>query len=156
MVDGIQYVSLAVGWGGAPPALWVRFTENIYPGTIFTFALDATQSFAGFTKTKPKELINLTLPASKEELENGQKLYQTKCLGCHGPMGANGGSIPNLAYSTEPTFAIMEDIVLNGMYLKKGMPNFLGRLSRKDVGEIKKYILFSARELRAAKEISVK
>jgi quinohemoprotein ethanol dehydrogenase len=152
MVDGVQYVSLAVGWGGATPALWVRFTEDIYPGTIFTFALDANQRFAGFAKSKPKELINLTVSASEEELKNGQTLYQKKCLGCHGPMGANGGSIPNLTYSNEATFGIMEDIVLNGMYLKKGMPNFSGRLSRKDVSEIKKYILHSASELRATEK----
>jgi quinohemoprotein ethanol dehydrogenase len=67
-------------------------------------------------------------------------------------MGANGGSIPNLTYSNEATFGIMEDIVLNGMYLKKGMPNFSGRLSRKDVSEIKKYILHSANELRATEK----
>ncbi len=63
-------------------------------------------------------------------------------------MGANGGSIPNLAYSSEGTFAIMEDIVLKGMYLKKGMPNFSGRLSVKEVNEIKNYILHSATEMR--------
>jgi hypothetical protein len=39
-------------------------------------------------------------------------------------MGANGGSIPNLVYSNEATFKIIEDIVLKSMYLKKGMPDF--------------------------------
>jgi quinohemoprotein ethanol dehydrogenase len=152
MVDGIQYVSLAVGWGGAPPALWVRFTEDIYPGTIFTFALDANQPFVEFVNRTPKELINLSVTVSKDELKNGQILYQKNCLGCHGPMGANGGSIPNLTYSNEGTFAIMEDIVLKGMYLKKGMPNFSGRLNQKELNEIKKYILHSANALREAKK----
>jgi quinohemoprotein ethanol dehydrogenase len=122
------------------------------PGTIFTFALDANQSFAGFAKTKAKELINLSVSATVDELKTGQILYQKNCLGCHGPMGANGGSIPNLTYSNEGTFAIMEDIVLKGMYLKKGMPNFSGRLNQKEVNEIKKYILHSAIVLREAKK----
>ena len=152
MVDGVQYVSIAVGWGGAPPALWVRFTEDIYPGTIFTFVLDGHQNFVGFAKTKRRELINLSVSGSKEEVNNGQKLYVRNCLGCHGPMGANGGSIPNLAYSSNGTFAIMDDIVLKGMYLKKGMPNFSGRLSAKEVNEIKNYILHSANEMRLNNE----
>jgi quinohemoprotein ethanol dehydrogenase len=68
-IDGKQYVSIAVGWGGAPPALWVRFTEDIYPGTIFTFALDTNESFAGFAKTKPKEFVHLPVSASKDQFK---------------------------------------------------------------------------------------
>ena len=143
MIDGRQYVSIAVGWGGAPPALWVRFTEDLYPGTIFTFALDADKRYDGFYETKPKELIQINFTATKEEIKNGQLLYGQYCLGCHGPMGANGGSIPNLAYSSEGTYAIMEEIVLKGMYLKKGMPNFSDRLDQKNVADIKNYILHS-------------
>jgi quinohemoprotein ethanol dehydrogenase len=148
MVDGVQYISIAVGWGGAPPALWVRFTENISPGTIFTFALDRNQTYAVGSNAKPKELISLPVSASEDELNNGKVLYRKNCFGCHGPMGANGGSIPNLTYSSDETFGIIEDIVLKGMYLKKGMPDFSGRLSPKDVNEIKNYILYSANELR--------
>ena len=149
MIDGKQYVSIAVGWGGGIPALWVRFTEESYPGTIFTFALDAKQMYSGFYETKPKELVKLNFSATKDEIKNGQELYGKYCTGCHGPMGANGGSIPNLAYSNEGTFGIMEDIVLKGMYLKKGMPNFSDRLNQKEVTNIKNYILNSANEMRS-------
>jgi quinohemoprotein ethanol dehydrogenase len=151
MVDGTQYVSIAVGWDGAPPALWVRFTDDIHPGTIFTFALDAKETFAGFSKAKPKGLINLRVETSEDQLANGQRLYRINCLGCHGPMGANGGSIPNLAYSDEGIFGIMEDIVLKGMFVTKGMPNFSGRLNREEIGDIKNYILHSANEMREGK-----
>jgi quinohemoprotein ethanol dehydrogenase len=70
-------------------------------------------------------------------------------------MGDNGGAIPNLRYSSEGTFAIIEDIVLKGMYLKKGMPNFSDRLDQKDVNNIKNYILHSANELRSEKNKAV-
>ncbi len=39
MVDGVQYVSIAVGWGGAEGILDQAMTENINPGTVYTFAL---------------------------------------------------------------------------------------------------------------------
>jgi len=35
------------------------------------------------------------------------------------------------------------------MYLKKGMPNFSDRLNKKDVSDIKNYILQSANESRS-------
>jgi quinohemoprotein ethanol dehydrogenase len=79
-------------------------------------------------------------------------LYNANCRACHGWMGDNGGSIPNLAYASEGTFAIIEDIVLKGMYLKKGMPNYSDRLNQKDVSDIKNYILHAANELRSKKK----
>lgn len=78
-------------------------------------------------------------------------MYEANCRTCHGWMGANGGSIPNLTYSTEGTFGIIENIVLKGMYLKKGMRNFSGRLNQKEVNDIKNYIFYSASELRSNK-----
>jgi quinohemoprotein ethanol dehydrogenase len=66
-------------------------------------------------------------------------------------MGNNGGAIPNLTYSSEGTLGIIEDIVLKGMYLKKGMPNFSDRLDQKDVNNIKNYVLHAANELRSKK-----
>ncbi len=150
MIDGKQYVSIAVGWGGNP-GIRVRFTKENYPGTIFTFALDANQTYSGFYETKPKELIQLPFSASKDEINNGQALYNYHCRSCHGWAGNEGGAIPNLAYSNEGTFGILEDIVLKGIFLKKGMPNFSGRLNQKEVANIKNYILYSANEMRTKK-----
>jgi len=152
MVDGKQYVSIAVGWGGGPPALWVHFTEDMHPGTVFTFALDADQPNNMTSNPRSKDLINLTSTATTDELKSGQILYAKNCLGCHGPMGANGGSIPNLAYSSEGTYGIFKDIVLRGMYIDKGMPDFSGRLDEKQVTDIKNYLLHSAGAMRVKQE----
>lgn len=148
MINGKQYVTIVVGWGGNPGHR-VRFTEENYPGTIFTFALDANEKYDGFYKSKPKELIQLPVAANTAEISNGQLLYNSNCRSCHGWMGDNGGSIPNLTYSSEGIFGIMEDIVLKGIFINKGMPNFSNRLNPKEVGEIKNFILHSANELRA-------
>ncbi|MBA4056486.1 MAG: PQQ-dependent dehydrogenase, methanol/ethanol family, partial [Marivirga sp.] len=93
----------------------------------------------------------LPISATAEEISKGQLLYNANCRTCHGRMGDNGGAIPNLTYSSEGTFEIIEDIVLKGMYLKKGMPNFSDRLNQKEVHDIKNYILHSTNELRSKK-----
>ena len=38
MVDGVQYLSIAVGWGGVF-GIWDRVTELRSPGTVYTFAI---------------------------------------------------------------------------------------------------------------------
>ena len=63
-------------------------------------------------------------------------------------MGMNGGSIPNLAYSKEAVFDIMNNILLEVIFLEKGMPNFTDRLSTEDVEMIKNYIVDSAKNMR--------
>lgn len=151
MIDGKQYVSIAVGWGGNPGHR-VRFTEQNYPGTVFTYALNANETYKGFYKIPPKQLIQLPVTASAKEINDGKLLYDANCRTCHGRMGDNGGSIPNLTYSSESTFGIMENIVLKGMYLSKGMPNFSDRLSQKDLSNIRNYIFYAANELRGNKK----
>ncbi len=151
-VDGVQYVSIAVGWGGGPPAKWERFTDDIYPGTIFSFALDSTQTFAARGIGRRTKLIELEVTATQDQISNGKKLYSDNCLRCHGPIGTNGGSVPSLLYSLENTFAMIDYIVLKGAFLSKGMPSFSGHLNSEEVSDIKNYILYSAAELRLEKE----
>ena len=153
-VDGKQYVSIGVGWGGAL-GLRSKFTKENYPGTVFTFALDAKQQHAGFYESKPKELINMDFSASKEDIANGSILFKEYCNTCHMPLGKGGSIFPDLAYINEGMFANFEDILLKGTLLKKGMPNFHGRLNQKEVGDIKNYILYSANQLRKNESTSL-
>ena len=60
-VDGKQYVSIAVGWGGVGGLFRKTHTKENYPGTIFTFTLDAKGTYPDFYSTKPQQLINLEL-----------------------------------------------------------------------------------------------
>ena len=147
IVDGKQYVSIAVGWGGVGGLFLGTFTKENYPGTIFTFALDAKATPPDFYSTKPRELINLDVTASKEEIAKGAALFGKYCSTCHGLWNPKS-MIPHLTYSSESTFSIFENIVLQGMYLKKGMPNFGDRLDKEDINNIKQYILHTAKEMR--------
>ena len=138
-VDGIQYVSILVGWGGVV-GLHVSYTEQNNPGTLYTFALDKNAPFPDFPKSPKKQLVDLNFDASKQVLENGAKLYKRYCGNCHG-----GGTIPDLKYSSEHIFNSFQNIVGEGVFLGLGMPNFKDRLTEKEIEDVKHYILSEAK-----------
>jgi quinohemoprotein ethanol dehydrogenase len=150
--DGKQYVSIAAGWGGVV-GLRSKFTENIYPGTVYTFALNEKTAMPVFAKQAKKNLINLPFSATKEELARGGTLYMQYCLMCHGAPAEGGGALPDLANANEAVHKIFKDIVLKGLLLSNGMPNFGKRLNEKDVTAIHDYILSSAKQQIAKQNI---
>ncbi|MEX2234460.1 MAG: cytochrome c [Cyclobacteriaceae bacterium] len=114
---------------------------------MYTFALDANEPYPQYHTEEEKKPVELAFTATKEEIKNGDMLYNKYCAQCHGRMGDKGGAIPNLAYSKATTFSIFEHIVLKGMFISKGMPDFSNTLSAQEVKNIKNYILFSAENM---------
>jgi quinohemoprotein ethanol dehydrogenase len=144
-VEGKQYVSIAAGWGGVL-GLGSRYTEELYPGTVYTFALDASAPMPEFPKKGKMQLIDLEVSATKEDLADGETLYVQYCMACHGNVGDGPGALPDLGYSSEAVHKAFKDIVLKGLLLPAGMPDFGNRLSEKDVADIQNYILATAKE----------
>ncbi|MDB4293501.1 PQQ-dependent dehydrogenase, methanol/ethanol family [Maribacter sp.] len=150
-IDGVQYITIPVGWGGVM-GLWMSFTEQINPGTIYTFALGKSESVPDFPKKEAKQLTRLDFDASTEQIQHGEKLYLRYCSACHGGGGrpVGGGTIPDLNYSEDAIFDMFPQIVTQGTFLEKGMPDFSDRLVEQDVADIKNYILSNAKALREA------
>ena len=144
-IDGTQYITIAVGWGGVL-GLWMKFTEQINPGTLYTFALGKNGQLPDFPKKTTQPLISLDFDATQEQLKHGEQLYLRYCSACH----RDGGSIPALTRATPETLGMFERIVGEGLFLEKGMPNFGNRLSEEDIMDIKNYILSNAKVLREA------
>lgn len=142
MVDDIQYVSIAVGWGGVS-GLKSKYTEHINPGTIYTFSIGGKENLPEFPVRVPAQLVNLDFDASKDEITHGRDLFMRYCNTCHRFNG--GGSIPDLTYSIPEIFEIFPQIVGQGVFLGKGMPNFNDRLSGQDIIDVKNYILSRAK-----------
>ena len=140
-VDGEQYLSVAVGWGGGIPALWARATKELKPGTVYTFKLGADNPLPEYENLERTQMVSMEYDSNEEDWNKGRLLYDGHCVMCHGFVGMNGGSIPNLAYTTEARLNILDGILLQGAYVEKGMPDFSDRLSEDDVRLIKNYIL---------------
>ena len=81
-----------------------------------------------------------------DDISEGGEMYTRYCMQCHN-LGNGGGTIPDLTYSTETVFNMYENILLDGVFLPKGMPSFEDRLNKKDVEKIKDYVLYTASTL---------
>jgi quinohemoprotein ethanol dehydrogenase len=139
MVDGKQYVSVAVGWGGVY-GVAARATELNNPGTVYTFAVDGKASLPTFTKYQMENLLS-GVKYDPADVGPGTLLYVSNCAICHGVPGVDkGGNIRNLAYVGADQITNLKAIVFSGAYKSQGMPDFTGRLKDEDVVKITAFI----------------
>ncbi|MEY4646396.1 MAG: hypothetical protein RIQ98_232 [Bacteroidota bacterium] len=143
LVDGVQYVTVAVGWGGVM-GMWTKYTETIQPGRVFTFKIGGKAKMPALVQEEKKVKVNQPVTATAAELANGAQLFKVNCGSCH-DLG-QGGSIPNLTYSKPEILAMIDDIVRKGIFLPKGMPKFGDRFTVQEVKNIQQYIYAEAKK----------
>jgi quinohemoprotein ethanol dehydrogenase len=149
-VDGKQYVSIAVGWGGIQGIL-ERYSNRMSPGTVYTFALGG--------KAKPPEFVEVQQGAllagvkyDPKDVEMGQALYVSNCVFCHGIPGVDrGGNVPNLGYMHPAFIDNLGGFLFKGPAMSRGMPDFTGKLTPADVDTIKAFIQGTADAIRPKK-----
>lgn len=146
MVDGIQYITIISGWGGVLGRS-IRYTDQLYPGTIYTFALGKNEASPEYPTIK-KELIDLEVTVDNDHIVQGKLVFNQYCRRCHGTPGSGGGAYPDIAYSNKAVFGLFSQIVGEGAFLAKGMPNFGDRLDESQVTNIKNYLIYAAKDLK--------
>ena len=148
LLDGKQYLSIAVGWGGVT-GLVRKFTDYVHPGRIYTFEIGGTAEMpAEMTAAKP-QFTSLEPDATPAQIGRGLTLYVKFCVQCHGDtFGAGGGAIPDLTYSSDGVFKNHKEIILNGALASKGMPSFKDRLSEQDVEDLGNFFKYTASSFR--------
>jgi PQQ-dependent dehydrogenase (methanol/ethanol family) len=150
LVDGKQYVSIAVGWGGVY-GLAARATERLGPGTVYTFAVGGKAEPPAHVAVQLGKLVE-GVPYDPNHVQAGTALYVQNCAFCHGVPGVDrGGNIPNLGYKDAAIIANLENFVFKGPATARGMPDFTGRLSQDDVQKIKAFIQGTADAIRPKK-----
>jgi quinohemoprotein ethanol dehydrogenase len=150
VVDGTQYVSVAVGWGGVYGESQ-RATDKEGPGRVFTFAIGGKAPLPEFAKYQNGNLLE-GVKYDATNVGPGTQLYVSHCGFCHGVPGVDkGGNIRNLGYSDSSTIANLKDIVFKGPFVSLGMPDFTGRLSEDDVVKIQAFIQGTADAIRPRK-----
>ena len=146
-VDGKQYVSIAVGWGGVY-GNFARASERRTPGTVYTFALGGKAEMPPFVEYQLNNLVS-GVKYNPDDVAEGTGLYVTNCVFCHGVPGVDkGGGIPNLGYSTAETISHLDQFVFKGPFMPRGMPDFTGKLTPEQVEKIKAFILGTADAVR--------
>ena len=147
LLNGAQYVTLMVGWGGAAGLInrpgWGPSKAGF--GRILTFALGGTAQLQvppfGH-QTPPTPAIRMhSRPAT---VLQGKVQYARFCLVCHGTDAIAGAGIPDLRYATAQVHHEFAAIVLDGARESRGMPSFTGLLTPDQVRAIQTYVLSRA------------
>ncbi len=147
MVDGKQYVSIAVGWGGVY-GLAARATERQGPGTVYTFVVGGNAPKPEFVQYRMDRLLQ-GVKYDPAKVQEGTLLYVSNCVFCHGVPGVDrGGNIPNLGYMNASYIENLDKFVFKGPAMERGMPDFSGKLSVEDVEKIKAFIQGTADAIR--------
>ncbi|BAT61777.1 quinohemoprotein ethanol dehydrogenase type-1 precursor [Variibacter gotjawalensis] len=146
-LDGEQYVSVAVGWGGVYGQMQ-RATETAGPGRVYTFKLDGKGTMPPLVQRAPAELVK-GVAYKPEDVAPGLGLYVSNCLFCHGVPGVNnGGNIPNLGFTKAEVLKNSPELLLNGAFVEGGMPTFKGKLTEAQVTQIVAFIQGTADAVR--------
>lgn len=147
-IEGVQYLTVMAGWGGASGLLNAPSIGSAKPGfgRILTFALDGTAILnppAYGHKNSP--VPTTTLKQGRPAVHKGALLFNSHCFLCHG-LNAVAGPLPDLRYSDKAVLDSLESIVLSGTRALNGMPSFQNILSAKDVKAIRSYIIARAQK----------
>lgn len=147
-VDGTQYISVMVGWGGSAALFNAPGSGTVKPGygRLVTFTLGGTATLkppAYGHKEPPTPSLTLNSPPAL--VHEGGLLFNTHCAGCHG-INAVAGPLPDLRYANKDTLEHLDDIVLGGKRASLGMPSFQKVLDAKQVHAIQAYIVARASE----------
>lgn len=147
MIDGKQYVSVAVGWGGVF-GISQRVTELQSPGTVYTFAVDGKAPLPSFVKYQTEGLL-AGVKYDPKDVPDGTLIYVAACATCHGVPGVDkGGNVRNLGYVSPETITNLKDFVFKGPFRDQGMPDFSGKLTEADVVKVQAFIQGTADAIR--------
>jgi quinohemoprotein ethanol dehydrogenase len=150
-VDGKQYISLLVGWGGAGAIAGSHAAQHgwkykAHPRRLYTFALDGSVPVP--FSPPPTFAIPLDPPGFEidEALsEQGHQIYAQSCFLCHGGSAVSGGMAPDLRESLIPlSSTAFSEVLLKGALIENGMPRF-NDFSSEQVLALKHYIRKMAR-----------
>jgi quinohemoprotein ethanol dehydrogenase len=146
-VDGKQYVSVAVGWGGVY-GIAQRATNREGPGTVYTYVLGGTAKAPDFVAYQQGALLQ-GVKYNPEHVKEGTMLYVNNCVFCHGVPGVDrGGNVKNLGYSSAEVIGNLDKHLFKGPQMGQGMPDFTGKLTQADVEKIKAFIQGTADAIR--------
>ena len=147
-LDGEQYVSLNVGWGGAYALVFGEFvTAESMPNVsrVLTFKLGEDGQLPEVEWKKNVEFNPPPQTASAETIREGYGVYQDVCMGCHGLNAVSGMLIPDLRGSAYlHNQEAWDSVVRNGALRKNGMAAFAKQVSADQSAAIRAYIIQQA------------
>ena len=149
-VDGTQYISLLVGYGGTAasgiPLFKHGWKFGLQPRRLLTFKLDGTLPLPE-TPPPDHEVRPFVVEGFEPEgarVQRGMMLYHTTCVACHGGMLAAESVAPDLRESAlSGELQALRAVLQQGLFAQRGMPLY-DDLSDEDVEDIYHFIRYGA------------
>jgi quinohemoprotein ethanol dehydrogenase len=148
-VDGIQYVAVMAGFGGALGEAQPAGTGAYRYGNAGRIV--ALKLGGGPVPVPPEMNHAKAFPhpavdrfGTPEQIQHGVDLIKRNCSHCH--VNETSGAVPDLRRMSTETFRQFDDIVLHGARASKGMGNFSSLLSPADSFDIRAAIIDEAWE----------
>ena len=153
-VNGVQYVAVLAGRGGALPLTlgYAMGASRDVPNQprLLVFKLGGT---AKLPPISPPPALQTPLPAataSPQQVAQGQALFGRYCQVCHGASAAGGGVLPNLQRSgTLGSGDAWHSILIDGALKEQGMVSFAKVLTPEQAQLIRLYVIDEANWARA-------
>jgi PQQ-dependent dehydrogenase (methanol/ethanol family) len=141
-LDGKQYLSVLVGWGGSSGLIGPSETGEYKPeGRLWTFVLGGDTNIVPVKGQPLPELTEIEFNNDPALLAHGEDIYGKRCMVCHGAGAVSGGALADLRYAAPATYDIFDNIVRNGAYTGLGMPNLGEFVSAEDAVAVKNWLL---------------
>lgn len=152
-IDGEQFVSINVGWGGAFALVFGEFIQaESLPNVsrVLTFKLGASKTLPE-PDWRPTVVFNPPIQTgTAEAISRGHRLYQDICMGCHGLNAVSGLLIADLrgsAYIHDPKG--WDSVVRDGALRGRGMAPFASELDHEESAAIRAFIIDEAQKAKA-------
>ena len=152
-VDGRQYVSVVVGFGGAVAlvggeAAWRGGAPRRNKSRVLTFALDGKAPRLPPPASSPLQaIVAPERVGSEASVAAGRMLYLNTCAVCHGSRAKSAGVIPDLrrsgAIADRQAF---KAVVGDGILADRGMASFARNYDPDQIETIRAYLVSRARE----------
>ncbi|HEV7716365.1 MAG TPA: PQQ-dependent dehydrogenase, methanol/ethanol family, partial [Steroidobacteraceae bacterium] len=150
-VNGEQYVSVEVGWGGAyglaagPLALDSHVAGNL--PRVLTFKLNGADKLPAPVQLAPRTLQPPANTANAAVVAEGKARFHHFCGTCHGDSAVSGGVLPDLRYSPAlSNETLWNKIVHDGALKTQGMVSFESVLSQHEIDAVRAYVVYRANE----------
>lgn len=144
-IDGEQYVVAMAGLGGGGFFSYPPYTaayKHGNNGRMMAFKLGGSETPKPPTIEWPAQPEPPVRIGDADMLEEGKRKFAWNCSVCHVNSGV--GAIPNLKNMQEFTHDLFSEIVLEGLLVGNGMPDFSDVLTEADVEAIHAYLIDAA------------
>ncbi|MDD9941247.1 MAG: PQQ-dependent dehydrogenase, methanol/ethanol family [Myxococcales bacterium] len=151
-VDGVQYLTVVVGWGGAAAlSAGVAAQKGALAGNksrVLTFRLDATGKLPTAEPPPVPQQAPPTRFGDQAKNQQGMALFHTHCMTCHGSSAVMaGGVLPDLRWSKAlGSPERWNKIVLSGSHENQGMVGLSEVLSPEQSDAIRAYVVSRAND----------